>query len=184
MAVKTAQTKRRVGLVEKAKKDKEVGAGVGRGNKMESTRAAFKAWLLLPRTFLGQGEHVLRLLGISDIETVELYGIRSQTEFSEKFGVGGPTLSHWKREMQNGNDFKDFQIEMRGLTKNVMGALYRQAMAEGDAARVKLWLQTVEGWNESSNFNVAVEAEQGLTDEEKAALDRLIAKNCTYAEKT
>ncbi|MFZ3044253.1 MAG: hypothetical protein WA058_04085 [Minisyncoccia bacterium] len=180
MATKTAQIKRHATLVEKAKKDKESGAGVGRGNKMESTRAAFRAWLLKPRIFLGKGEHVLNLLGITDVETVELYSIRSQGEFSEKFGVGEPTLSHWKREMQNGNDFKDFQIEMRGLTKNVMGALYRQAMAEGDAPRVKLWLQTVEGWNESNNFNVAMGTEPGLTDEEKADLLRMLEKNTHY----
>lgn len=178
MKAKTAQIKHRPSLVEKTKKDKEAGAGVGRGNKMERTRAAFQAWLLIPRTFLGQGERVLGLLGISDQETVDLYVIKSQAEFAEKFGVGEPTLSHWKREMQDGNDFSDFKRHMRGLTKNVMGALYRQAVAEGDAPRVKLWLQTIEDWHEGSNFNISTGTEQGLTDEEKADIDRLIAKNC------
>ncbi len=162
-------------LVERAKNDKKTGAGVGRGNKMQATRAAFKAWLLIPHTFLGAGEPILRALGITDPEAVELCMIRTQSEFAEKFNVFEPTLSHWKKEMRNGDDFGDLKTEMRQLTKNVMGALYRKAIAEGDAARVKLWLQAVEGWNETMGQNITVE--DGLTDESKKALDRLIEKN-------
>jgi len=162
-------------LIEKAKKDKEAGAGVGRGNKMQATRAAFKAWLLMPHTFLGAGESILRVLGITDPEAVELCMIKTQSEFAVKFGVFEPTLSRWKKELHNGNDFSDFKISMRNLTKNVMGALYRKAVAEGDAARVKLWLQTVEGWNETIGQNITME--DGLTDEHKKALDRVIEKN-------
>ncbi|MFA6414739.1 MAG: hypothetical protein WC217_01075 [Candidatus Paceibacterota bacterium] len=177
MAIKTAQIKRHTTLVEKAKNDKESGAGVGRGNKMESTRAAFRAWLLKPRIFLGKGEHVLNLLGITDIETVELYSIRSQGEFSEKFGVGEPTLSHWKREMQNGNDFKDFKMDMRELTKNVVGTLYRTTLEHGDAPRVMAWMKIVEDWHERFGMEHSGEMDDGLTDEEKATIDRLIEKN-------
>src|SRR3989344_2790063 len=162
-------------LIERAQKDKKLGAGVGRGNKMEGTRAAFKAWLLIPHTFLGAGETILRALGITDPEAVELCMIRTQSEFAQKFNVFEPTLSHWKKEMRNGDDFGDLKTEMRQLTKNVMGALYRKAIAEGDAARVKLWLQAVEGWNETIGQNITVE--DGLTDESKKALDRLIEKN-------
>ena len=52
MRKKIFKNKREISLVEKAKNDKEIGAGVGRGNKMENTREAFKSWLLLPKTFL------------------------------------------------------------------------------------------------------------------------------------
>ena len=176
MRKKIFKNKREISLVEKAKNDKEIGAGVGRGNKMENTREAFKSWLLLPKTFLGAPENVLRVLGITDPESVELCSIRSQVEFASKFGVVEPTLSHWKREMQRGNDFNDFRISMQSLTKNVMGALYRKAIEEGDAPRVKLWLQTVEGWNETIGHNIGFK-QPSLSDEEKDDLDRLIAKN-------
>jgi hypothetical protein len=178
MATKTTQIKRRSTLVEKANKDKEVGAGVGRGNKMERTRAAFRAWLLKPRIFLGKGEHVLNLLGITDPETIELYKICSQTEFADKFGVGEPTLSHWKREMQNGNDFKDFKMDMRELTKNVVGALYRTTLEHGDAPRVLAWMKIVEDWHEQFGMEHSGEMNSGLTDEEKTAIDHLLKKNC------
>lgn len=164
-------------LAEKAKKDKESGLGVGRGNKLESTREAFRAWLLLPRNFLGASENILRALGIADSQTVELCSITTQADFAAKFNVMEPTLSRWKREMREGNDFKDFKHSMRGLTKNVMGALYRKAMTDGDAARVKLWLQTVEDWHETLGYQEMHKLYE-LSDEEKARLDRLIEANC------
>lgn len=172
-SLKSAQNE---SLIEKAKNDKKLGSGKGRGNKMQRTREVYKAWLLLPRTYLGAGEHVLASLGIRDPDAVELHGIRSQSEFAEKFGIAEPTLSHWKREMQDGNDFCDFRVHMQGLTKNVIGALYRHAISDGDAPRVKLWLQVVEGWNERIAQNISVSSSE-LSEEEKVALDLLIEKN-------
>jgi len=163
-------------LVQNAKKDNDLRLGVGRGNKMQHTREAFKAWLLMPRTFLGADERILGMLGIREPDVIELYGIRTQTEFAARFGIAEPTLSHWKREMQRNDDFRDFRTQMQQLTKNVMGALYRKTLEEADAARVKLWLQVVEGWHETMGYEIAPR-ENGLSDEEKAALDRLIEKN-------
>ena len=176
MVQKSLKKKDETSLAEKAKKDKESGGGVGRGNKMERTREAFKAWLLIPRTYLGAGDQVLRALGIIDPETVELYSIKSQTEFATKFNIAEPTLSHWKREVQKSDYFKEFRVSMQQLTQNVVGALYRQAVAEGDAQRVKLWVQLIEGWNETIGQDIRMQS-PGLTDEEKASLDRLIEKN-------
>lgn len=176
MGAKSKKNKAEWSIAENAKKDKDSGAGVGRGNKMERTREAFKAWLLLPRTFLGASEQVLRALGIIEPDAVELCGIRSQSEFASKFGIAEPTLSRWKRDLErDGSDLKDFGFQMQRLTKNVLGALYRKAMADADAPRVKLWLQVVEGWSESSPGLPSPHTE--LSDEEKATLDRLIEKN-------
>ena len=176
MVKKALQHGIKTSIVEKAKNDKNIGLGVGRGNRMEHTRETFKAWLLMPRTFLGAGEHVLNALGIREPEVMELFGIKSQSEFATRFGVAEPTLSHWKREMHRGSDFQDFRVQMQQLTKNVMGALYRKTIEDGDAARVKLWMQVVEGWNERIVQDVNTNPCE-LSDEEKVTLDRLIRLN-------
>lgn len=176
MAWKSLKQKNKISLTEKAKKDKELGAGVGRGNKLVRTREVFRTWLLIPRTYLGVSEQVLRALGIVDSEAIELHSIKSQGEFATKFGVAEPTLSRWKQEMEKGGDFEDFRMEMQRLTKNVMGALYRKTISDADAARVKLWLQVVEGWNETIHQDVRYKPYE-LSEEEKKELDRLIEKN-------
>ncbi|MBY0473316.1 hypothetical protein K2Q00_03495 [Patescibacteria group bacterium] len=177
MTKKNLSQKAKLSLEEKAKKDKEFGGGVGRGNKLERTRGIFRTWLLVPRNFLGANEQIFRALGFIDAETIELYSIKSQAEFAEKFGVAEPTLSRWKGEIEKaGNDLADFRQEMKHLSINLMGALYRKGLSTGDPAAIKLWLQVMEGWNERTVHQVDVSGYQ-LSEEEKAELDQLMEAN-------
>ena len=100
--------------------------------------------------------------GISDEDARLLLGIRTQTEFAEKFSVKDlGTLTDWNKKIEaEGLEEKMRPKWTRKLTKNVIAGLYRNAVAKGMAAEAKLWLQYVEGWVEESKFGIS-----GLSEE-------------------
>jgi len=106
-------------------------------------------WNSLPSIFKGETEENLKKAGFSDPLTLELLALRTQGDFARKFGIGQDTLSDWnKRE-----DLIKELDKVRGkwaqkLTSNVIAALYRKILKEGDASRAKLWLQYIENWSE------------------------------------
>ena len=74
---------------------------------------------------------------------------KTQKLFAKNFGLHQDTVSDWKKRP----DFlkkveKERQIWRREKTQDVVDVLYRKIIATGDAARIKLWLQFVEDWNE------------------------------------
>ncbi len=142
------------------------------------TKEVFKLWLSLPDIFKGSPERIVELLGIQDDISKELLKIKSMTEFASEFGVIPQTLSGWRKDIEDDVDFMPaVKREMRKLTKNIMGALYRKTLEEGDAARVTIWMKIIEDWREQLGVEHSGTIGDGLSDKERESLKKLIAKN-------
>src|SRR3990167_3130390 len=101
-------------------------------------------WHSLPPMMRGQPKESLERMGF-DESAVELLEIKNQTAFAEKYGIGHPgTLSEWNKKIDAEPELKNRTRDWaKKLTKNVVAALYRKALVEGDAARVRVWLEYV-----------------------------------------
>lgn len=117
-------------------------------------------WKNMPVKWLGMARQHLQNMGIQDEEILELSDIETQKDFAEKFEMNETTLVIWNKKKPPA-EFQD--IDWRkwavGLTKNVVSTLYDKIEEEGDAARVKLWLQAVDGYVEEQNINHDITAE-------------------------
>lgn len=148
------------------------------GSGKQYTREAFKMWCVLPDIFKGAPERITSLLGVMDPVTIELLGIPTMTRFAEEFGCSVHTLTRWKREVEESDQYMDdVRRAMRPLTKNVMAALYRKMLEEGDGPRFTAWMKVVEGWREQLGVEHSGTVGDSLSPEERDALDKLIAKN-------
>mgnify|MGYP001608886026 CR=1 FL=1 len=148
------------------------------GSGRQYTREVFKMWCVLPDTFKGAPERITQLLGITDPVTIELIEIATMKQFAEIFGCSIHSLTRWRREIETSNDYlNDVKRAFRPLTKNFMLSLYRKGLEEGDPQRFKVWMQIVEDWREQLGIEHSGDIGEGLTDEEKKAIDHLIAKN-------
>ncbi len=178
---KKEEDKEELSLFDNAKKEKDIKAVeyAAHGKNKKYTKEIFKIWLTLPDQFKGTTERIIELLGITDTQTREILKIRSMGEFASEWNVAPQTLSRWRKEIEENSDFfADVKKQMRKLTRNVIGALYRKAIEEGDASRAKLWLQAIDDWREQLGVEHSGHV-SNLTDEEKGALDDLISKNKT-----
>lgn len=93
---------------------------------------------------------------------LELSHIKNHKQFSEKFGVHIDTLTDWKQRPvppEYQTDYKDWAKE---LNANVMAILYKYIREEGDAARIKLWLQTNDQLVEKHEHNIGAELLQNI----------------------
>lgn len=141
-------------------------------------KEALRVWLSIPAIFLGAPDQVISKLGIEERDVIDIMKVGTQRAFAELVGVQEQVVSEWKRELTKDHDsFAETKAFMKRLTKNVLGSLYRAALSEGDAPRAKLWMQIVESWREQMGIEHSGDVGGGLTDEERAALDKLIAKN-------
>lgn len=175
VAGRPQEPKECMSLLEEVKLEKELWK---QGNARPRAKEAFRLWLSLPAIFLGAPEQVISKLGIEEQDATDIMRIGTQRAFAELVGVKEPVLSEWKAEiMAESNSFALTKAFVQRLTKNMLGSLYRAALQEGDAARVKLWMQIVEGWREQMGVEHSGDIGGGLSDEERAALDKLIAKN-------
>lgn len=148
------------------------------GRPRPVAKEALKMWMSIPAIFLGD-EETMGKLGAEEEDVRFIMSITTQKQFSDTIGVAAQQISEWKAELMKDNDsFQMTKAFMRRLTKNVLGALYRMALKEGDAARIKLYMQIVESWKES----VGVEHSGGIDDlglstKERAELDKLLKDN-------
>ena len=95
----------------------------------------------------GESETTLRKLGWEQEEMIQLLQIRTQKDFTSRFKVGHTTLAKWNDKIEKeGLDREIIGQSAHELTKNVVFALYRKAMSEGNAPEVKLWFQLFEGY--------------------------------------
>lgn len=122
--------------------------------KKEHEYRAYLIWKNLPLKWLGMGREYLENIGVQDEEVLDLAGIQSQKEFASKFGLNETTLVEWNKNKPPAEyqdiDWRKWAV---GLTKNVVATLYNKIEEDGDAARVKLWLQAVDGYIEQQNVN-------------------------------
>lgn len=126
--------------------------------RKEAEYRAYLIWKNMPLKWLGMGRDYLENMGIRDEEVLMLSGIQTQKDFAQKFDLNETTLVKWN----NSKPPVEFQdIDWRKwampLTKNVVATLYDRITGskkgDGDAARIKLWLQAVDGYVEEQNVN-------------------------------
>lgn len=136
----------------------------------------FLMWKSLPVDFTRGGREHLLSTGIDDEELLILADIKTQKEFAAKFDLNETTLVKWKkapvpveyREL-------DWRYWAKKLTPRVIGYLFEGIKAEKDAGRIKLWLQSVDGFVEESRVNsdVSTETLKGVRE----LADMMIAGN-------
>lgn len=149
-----------------------------RGKPRPIAKEAVRVWLSIPSIFLGAPEQVIAKLGIEDADVRAIMNVTTQGAMAQLLDVEEHRISEWKKELIKDHDsFAETKAFMKRLTKNVLGSLYRAALSEGDAPRAKLWMQIVESWREQMGIEHSGDVGGGLTDEERSALDKLIAKN-------
>lgn len=151
--------------------------GVGGSEKRTITRDLYFMWLSIPDTFRNMPESVSDKMGIEDVTIMELMKFRTQKEFAEKFGVSEKHLISWKHEWAEKGEFAATKTFFRKLTKNMIGAMYRKALIEGDAARAMAWMKIVEDWTEQFGVRHSGKVEYSLDEDERAELDRVLKLN-------
>ncbi len=126
-------------IVKRRKKKRKL---VYRGQDFQS----YILWKSLPTILRGQQRPVLKGLGIDEELAISLLEIKNQTEFTKKFRINKYTLTIWNKKIEENNLLvKSRNFWAKKLTSNVLMALYRKAVTEGDTNRVRLWYELVEG---------------------------------------
>lgn len=139
-------------------------------------KEAFKLWLTIPNTLRGKSNEVLEAMGIVDRDVLFLASITTQRAFAEFCGVDEITVSRWYGDvMGEDGSFKQTKKFFRKISGNMLAALYRKGLIEGDAPRVALFMKIIEDWHETFGLEHSGEVEYHLDDEEKAALDKLLS---------
>jgi|CXWL01.1.fsa_nt_gi transposase-like protein len=166
-------------VLELAKLEKNMPAGErNRQEGKQHTREVFRMWCVLPDTFKGKPERITELLGITDNITIQLLAISTMQQFADEFGVIPQTLSRWRKDIETGNDYlAEVKRTFKPLTKNLMASLYRKGLEEGDAQRMLAYMKIVEDWREQLGIEHPGDIGEGLTEEERKAIDHLIQKN-------
>lgn len=126
--------------------------------KKQHEYRAYLLWKNMPMKWLGMGREYLENMGIRSEEVLMLAGIQTQKDFAEKFGLNETTLVEWNKH-KTPIEYQDIDWRKWAapLTKNVVATLYDRITGsdkgDGDAARIKLWLQAVDGYVEEQNIN-------------------------------
>jgi len=121
---------------------------------MEKEFNLYKIWRRLPTTIRGQKEKTLILLGF-DKALVPLLQIRTQKDFAKKFKVAETTIVSWNNHLEANPEKNEERFAWaKDLTKNLIFALYKNGLADGDASKVKLFLQYIENFEEKTGVKV------------------------------
>lgn len=106
------------------------------------------------------GRAYLQNAGIDDEDLMALADCKTLGDFSEKFGISRDTLTLWKqRAVPAEYEHIDWRIWAKQLTTSVVAMLFEGIQKDKDAARIKLWLQAVDGYVEEQNINGNVSTE-------------------------
>lgn len=83
--------------------------------------------------------------GLTDDLVLELLQIKTQTEFSVKFGIKDlGTLTDWNKRIDKDGLINPLNSWARKLTPNVVFALYKNITKNGRAQEVKAWYEIIE----------------------------------------
>lgn len=97
----------------------------------------YKIWKSLPPIGINDvsaREFMKQSYGTDSI-FIELFDIRNQKEFSERYKVNMATLSQWNKELNTGKDpIKTAMQWAEPLVKNVLTAMYRASMSKDPKA--------------------------------------------------
>lgn len=176
---KVIEDKVEVSIVEAARNEsKEWKRGGANGSaKRILLRDLYFMWLSIPDTFRNMPDGVQDKMGIEDATILELMQYKTQKAFAQEFGVNEKYLTEWKHEWAEKGEFAATKTFFRKLTKNMIGAMYRKALIEGDAARAMAWMKIVEDWTEQFGVRHSGKVEYSLDEEERAELDRVLKLN-------
>lgn len=78
----------------------------------------------------------------------ELKTVPTTSQLAERAGMRYDTVANHLREMK----FEPPKHLARAMTDDVIGAIYKSAM-QGNSQAQKLWLQSMEGWRETLEYN-------------------------------
>jgi hypothetical protein len=132
--------------VKKIKKPKK-GAPTNSNLKRPKEFEVFAKWLAISPLLKLLSERELEKIGVDDSEELWLLKIKTQADFAKKFKIGPDTLSEWKSLRGLWELVDAFKKQWgKSKTPSILAGFYRKAVSEGDAARVKLWLQYFEDW--------------------------------------
>lgn len=127
------------------------------------TWAAFDAyceWLSLPRHYANFNAEQLEEKGFPS-HLIDLLSIKTKKEFREKFCIGDEMLRDWDKHPELQKRIKaNWKKWCKHLTPGVMSKFYEMLMKEGDAARIKVWMEHVEEESKpdnSVNLNIGFE---------------------------
>jgi hypothetical protein len=102
-------------------------------------------WKSLPSFLRGQPRVVLEKFGLTDDLVLELLQIKTQTEFSVKFGIKDlGTLTDWNKRIDKDGLINPLNSWARKLTPNVVFALYKNITKNGRAHEVRAWYEIIE----------------------------------------
>ncbi|MHA1225141.1 MAG: phBC6A51 family helix-turn-helix protein [Candidatus Hodarchaeales archaeon] len=100
---------------------------------------------------------------------------QTQLELAKELGVDFTTLSRWKRVEGFWEEVGKIRKEWgRERTPTVILGLYKKAIAEGNAAEVKLWLKYFEDWDEKQVVKLEGEIERKLNKEDRKLLEKAL----------
>lgn len=111
---------------------------------------AYVAWRSIPAIMRsGNAGRMGEDMVADDARFEELLVIKNQSEFAKKYDVENSTLTNWNKLIEKKEVMSEVRKWGQKFTKNVLFALYRDVLENGNAEGVKLWLQVVEGWSYS-----------------------------------
>lgn len=121
-------------------------------------------WKSLPHLLRGKSSEQLEKLGYvgyDDGILGEIMHIKTKTEFASHFGIKQMrTLINWDNTIDKHSLLFDaVKHWSKRLSANVMASLYKNILRDGDAPRIKLWLQIVEEWEEKTKTDVGFSQE-------------------------
>ena len=133
--------------------------------RLEKEYRLFLIWRALPLEIKNGGVAYLQKAGVDDEELLELSQIKTKLDFAKKYGLNKDTLTEWNRQpVPPEYQDIDWRHWARQFTTRVVSLLFEGITEDKDAARIKLWLQAVDGYVEQSsiNNNVSVETLNGV----------------------
>ncbi len=165
-------------MITKRTKSKKPGRKPGRREEpyKDGDFRSYIMWKSLPTLLRNESDEILKKLGLEDPIVIKLIRIKSQAEFCKEFNIGTPgTLTAWNKRIEDEPVLVDERKKwMKKLTGNVMMAVYRSVLKDGDRSRAELWIQYCEDFKKAGDYS-SPEIEE-LTILMRKIADRKVSK--------
>jgi DNA primase catalytic subunit len=133
----------------------------------------YAKWLAFPVLLRRLTPIQIQELGMDPNEIESYLMVKSRIELAKYFKVGRKQLYRWVEK--EGFRQRVWELEKEWgseRTPNVLLGLYRAAVREGDAARVKLWLEYFREWQEKQEVRMESNDIKTLTEEIKKLAEK------------
>lgn len=112
-------------------------------------------WRSLPSLLKGLPTYKIQEIGITNNKMISLLRFKTQEEFAKAYKIREATLSEWNKTiLDNDSTLKYIVYWAKGLTPNIIFALYKSAVESGKASEIIAWVKIVEGWREKSEEDI------------------------------